>query len=48
MIQAVILESVGIDNQYEPNERYLQFFFNSMLLFGLNIYWNINVYILND
>ena len=26
MIQAVILESVGIDNQYEPNERYLQFF----------------------
>ena len=26
MIQAIILESVGIDNQYEPYERYLHFF----------------------
>ena len=44
MIQAVILESVGIDNQYEPYERYLHFF-NFMLLF---VYIRMYVYILID
>ena len=47
MIQAVILESVGIDNRYEPYERYLHFF-NFMLLFGLNIYIRMYVYMIID